>query len=38
MSHYAAHCTSVYEVRTLRQLEDFIEDLTLPGTRAAQNA
>lgn len=38
MSHYAAHCTSVHEVRTLRQLEDFIEDLTLPGTRAAQNA
>jgi uncharacterized protein with von Willebrand factor type A (vWA) domain len=38
MSHYATHCTSVHEVRTLRQLEDFIEDLTLPGTRAAQNA
>jgi uncharacterized protein with von Willebrand factor type A (vWA) domain len=38
MSHYAAHCTSVHEVRTLRQLEEFIEDLTLPGARAAQNA
>jgi uncharacterized protein with von Willebrand factor type A (vWA) domain len=38
MSHYATHCTSVHEVRTLRQLEDFIEELTLPGTRAAQNA
>jgi uncharacterized protein with von Willebrand factor type A (vWA) domain len=38
MSHYAVHCTSVHEVRTLRQLEDFIEDLTLPGARAAQNA
>jgi uncharacterized protein with von Willebrand factor type A (vWA) domain len=38
MSHYATHCTSVHEVRTLRQLEDFIEDLTLPGARAAQNA
>jgi hypothetical protein len=38
MSHYATHCTSVHEVRTLRQLEDFIEELTLPGTRATQNA
>lgn len=38
MSHYAAHCTSVHEVRTLRQLEEFIEDLTLPGARVAQNA
>ncbi len=38
MSHYAAHCTSVHEVRTLRQLEQFIEELTLPGTRASQNA
>jgi uncharacterized protein with von Willebrand factor type A (vWA) domain len=38
MSHYATHCTSVHEVRTLRQLEEFIEELTLPGTRAAQNA
>jgi uncharacterized protein with von Willebrand factor type A (vWA) domain len=38
MSHYAAHSTSVHEVRTLRQLEEFIEKLTLPGTRPAQNA
>lgn len=38
MSHYAAHCTSVHEVRTLRQLEQFIEELTLPGTRPRQNA
>ena len=38
MSHYATYCTSVHEVRTLRQLEQFIEELTLPGTRAAQNA
>jgi hypothetical protein len=33
MSHYAAHCTSVHEVRTLRQLEEFIEELTIPGAR-----
>lgn len=31
MSHYAKHCTSVHEVRTLRQLEDFVENLTLPA-------
>lgn len=37
MSHYAKHCTSVHEVRTLRQLEEFIEDLTLPTSRAHQN-
>ncbi len=37
MSHYAAHCTSVHEVRTLRQLEQFIEGLTLPGPRPLQN-
>ncbi len=37
MSHYAGHCTSVHEVRTLRQLEQFIEDLTLPGPRLLQN-
>lgn len=30
MSHYAKHCTSVHEVRTLRQLEEFVESLTLP--------
>ncbi len=34
MSHYAAHCTSVHEVRTLRQLEEFIEELTLPSGRS----
>jgi uncharacterized protein len=37
MSHYAEHCTSVHEVRTLRQLELFIEELTLPGTHTLQN-
>ncbi|HEX5696682.1 MAG TPA: VWA domain-containing protein, partial [Acidimicrobiia bacterium] len=37
MSHYAGHCTSVHEVRTLRQLEQFIEELTLPGSRTLQN-
>ncbi|MFO7298894.1 MAG: VWA domain-containing protein [Actinomycetes bacterium] len=30
MSSYARHCTSVHEVRTLRQLEEFVETLTLP--------
>jgi hypothetical protein len=38
MSHYAKHCTSVHEVRTLRQLEEFIENLTLPSTKTSQNA
>ncbi len=37
MSHYAKHCTSVHEVRTLRQLEQFVENLTLPAGRAVQN-
>lgn len=37
MSHYAKHCTSVHEVRTLRQLEEFIESLTLPSGLARQN-
>jgi hypothetical protein len=37
MSHYARHCTSVHEVRTLRQLEDFVETLTLPSGRVLQN-
>ena len=37
MSHYAKHCTSVHEVRTLRQLEDFIENLTLPSGKTLQN-
>lgn len=38
MSHYARHCTSVHEVRTLRQLEEFVETLTLPSSRPLQNA
>jgi hypothetical protein len=37
MSHYAKHCTSVHEVRTLRQLEEFVETLTLPTGRVRQN-
>ena len=37
MSHYARHCTSVHEVRTLRQLEEFVETLTLPTSRSLQN-
>ena len=37
MSHYAKHCTSVHEVRTLRQLEEFVETLTLPTGRTLQN-
>jgi uncharacterized protein with von Willebrand factor type A (vWA) domain len=37
MSHYARHCTSVHEVRTLRQLERFIEELTLPGAHSTAN-
>ena len=36
MSHYARHCTSVHEVRTLRQLEDFVETLALPVGRPLQ--
>jgi uncharacterized protein len=37
MSHYAAYCTSTHEVRTLRQLEQFIEELTLPGANSFHN-
>jgi len=37
MSYYARHCTSVHEVRTLRQLEEFVETLTLPSGRSFQN-
>jgi hypothetical protein len=37
MSHYARHCSSVHEVRTLRQLERFVEELTLPAGRPVQN-
>lgn len=38
MSYYGRHCTSVHEVRTLRQLEEFVETLTLPAGRTLQNA
>jgi len=38
MSSYGRHCTSVHEVRTLRQLEDFVETLTLPVGRLPQKA
>lgn len=34
MSAYAKHCTSVHEVRTLRQLEEFVENLALPAAGA----
>ncbi|MEA1902845.1 MAG: VWA domain-containing protein [Actinomycetota bacterium] len=37
MAHYGKYCDSVHEVRTLRQLEDFVENLTLPSGRALQN-
>ncbi len=37
MSQYGRHCTSVHEVRTLRQLEEFVETLTLPSKRPIQN-
>lgn len=37
MAHYAKHCTSVHEVRTLRQLEEFVENLALPAGRTLQN-
>ena len=37
MSEYARYCSSVHEVRTLRQLEEFIEELTLPGGIAVAN-
>jgi uncharacterized protein with von Willebrand factor type A (vWA) domain len=37
MSYYQAHCTSVHEVRTLRQLEEFVESLTLPARSRAHN-
>ena len=37
MSHYAKHCTSVHEVRTLRQLEDFVENLAIPTGKSSQN-
>ncbi|HEY5889920.1 MAG TPA: VWA domain-containing protein [Acidimicrobiia bacterium] len=34
MSQYGRHCDSVHEVRTLAQLEGFVEELSLPGHRA----
>lgn len=38
MSHYAKHCTSVHEVRTLRQLEEFVESLTLSPSLSSATA
>ncbi|MEX1249395.1 MAG: VWA domain-containing protein, partial [Acidimicrobiia bacterium] len=35
MSEYAKHCDSVHEVRTLAQLESFVEKLTFSGVRAS---
>ena len=35
MRSYAGHCQEVHEVRNLRQLERFIETLTLPNLRKA---
>ncbi len=37
MSHYAKYCTSVHEVRSLRQLEEFVEHLTVPAHGAFGN-
>ena len=37
MQHYQEHCTSVHEVRSLRQLEEFVEKLTLPAGRRPDN-
>jgi uncharacterized protein with von Willebrand factor type A (vWA) domain len=34
MSQYGRHCDSVHEVRTLAQLESFVEELSIPGHRA----
>ncbi len=38
MSRYARHCSSVHEVRTLRQLERFIEGLALPTYKSSPQA
>lgn len=38
MSEYARFCTSAHEVRTLRQLEMFIEELALPAHSVRSNA
>ncbi len=37
MSAYSRHCTSVHEVRTLRQLEEFVEEMALPGRPGSAN-
>ncbi len=37
MGEYAPFCTSVHEVRTLRQLEAFVEELALPGRSTYAN-
>jgi len=34
MAKYAPYCDAVREVRTIRQLEDFVEDLILPASPA----
>jgi uncharacterized protein with von Willebrand factor type A (vWA) domain len=34
MGRYARWCDGVYEVRTLRQLESFVEELSVPKVRA----
>ncbi|MEX0797205.1 MAG: VWA domain-containing protein [Acidimicrobiia bacterium] len=35
MAEYARHCDSVHEVRTLAQLESFVEKLTFSGVRSS---
>lgn len=37
MSSYEKHADSVYEVRTLRQLETFVETFTLPTSKTIRN-
>lgn len=36
MGRYAPHCDGTYEVRTLRQLEGFVEHLAVPGHLAGR--
>lgn len=38
MGRYSPGCDAVYEVRTLRQLERFVETVALPGTRLRRRA
>ncbi len=38
MGEYAPHCRRVFEVRNLRQLERFVEEVTLPAVQPAQAA